>query len=141
MALCPLKHLTSKAMLLAPGLTVRERLRPGSLCRYTAQRIRGLQSARPYRSLRTYILQCLLGIKLPACRHCLQMKGIRYLPRTTPLRSAVCPLRYVKSVVQRVTLLTQPVSLSSPHAVRGAIDGANMWEVVSVSGVPFLETT
>lgn len=39
------------------------------------------------------------------------MEPVRYLPRTTPLRSAICPLRYVESVVRGVTLLSQPVSL------------------------------
>lgn len=65
------------------------------------------------------------------------MKLVRYLPRTTPLRSAVYPLRYVKSVVQGVTLLTRTgFSLSSPHAVRGALDGAHMWEVVRIVAFP-----
>lgn len=88
----------------------RKRLRPGSPCQYNAQRIRGLQSARPYRYLHSYILQCFLGNKLPACVHCLKMKGIRYLPRTTPLRCLSAALRQVGGPKEWRCLLSRYLS-------------------------------
>lgn len=49
---------------------------------------------------------------------------VLYLPRTTRLRSALCLLRYVKSVVRGMTLLSDRF-LSPLHAARGANDGGS----------------
>lgn len=57
------------------------------------------------------------------------MGPVRYLPRTTPLGSALglTALRRVGGPKNDVAF---PTGFSPSHAARGATDGAHMWEVV-----------
>lgn len=99
-ARCPLRHLTSNAKQLAAGLTVRGRLRPACLCQYSARRITGLQSARPYRPLSSCLLLLLL-LLWTNCQLFRVHNGINETG-TLPASDNAAPLRCLSATLRQV---------------------------------------